>query len=152
MISEAEEKDIQFLEKIIAKEFPYKKMQKEKIAERLKNQNIKIFKKTQNRKIIGFVEIQKLPEAWMLNAISIIPQEREKGYAKELLNHAIKFIKNSNGKKIILLVKKNNLRAKKIYKSAGFKFVQIHEKIIDNSIIEIWELDLTEPNSKKILN
>jgi len=151
VISEAKEKDIKFLEKIIAKEFPYKKMQKEKIAERLKNQNIKIFKKTQNRKIIGFVEIQKFPEAWMLNAISIIPQERQKGHAKELLSHAIKFIKNSNGKKIRLLVKKNNLRAKKLYNSAGFNFVQIHEKIIDDSIIEVWEMNLAEPNTK-ILN
>ena len=45
--------------------------------------------------------------------------------------------------KIILLVKKENAVAKKLYKLNGFKFTKLHNKKIENSIIEVWEKTLT---------
>lgn len=148
MISEANERDLQLLEKIITTEFPYKKMQGQKLIERIRNPEIKIFKKTEAGKIIGFAEVQRMPEFWMLNAISVLPEERGKGHAKELLGHALEFMAHMGAAKVRLLVKKGNLRAKKLYNAAGFAFAGIHPKLIEGSTVEVWEKPLRNENAK----
>jgi len=62
---------------------------------------------------------------------------------KELLEYASYFLEKKRIEKIILLVKKENTVAKKLYKLIGFKFTKMHNKKIENSIIEVWEKTLT---------
>ena len=138
MIAEATEKDIAELTRLIAEEFSYTKFNAEKLSQRMKKPGIFVFKKTENKKLIGFIEFEIIGPVAMLNALSVKKEFRKQGHGKELLDFAIQFLEEIPVKKINLLVKKNNQIAKKLYKSAGFSFEKMHGKKIDNTEIEIW--------------
>lgn len=139
MISRAEEKDAPSLEALIGKEFAYKGLTAQKIRERMKGGEIVIFKKTAGRKLVGFVELgMKGGEAFM-NAVGVLEGERGKGHGKELVEYAAQFARENGFPKIRLLVKMENEMAKKLYSRAGFQFVKYYRKVIDNSVVEVWE-------------
>lgn len=144
-IEKATEKDIAVLERLISSEFAYTKFTHQTLLQRIQNPYIVIFKKTNNGKIVGFIEIQLSGNNHgLINAISVDRSQRRKGHGMELLLHALDFMKQQNVVFARLLVKKDNEIAKKIYKNAGFEFKANHAKKIDNSIVEIWQKTLVD--------
>lgn len=78
---------------------------------------INAFDKLNNH--IGHYQIRGL---WLEN-VYINPEQRNKGYCKLLVNHAI-----SRKKKLKLIVKNNNNVAINCYKKCGFKYIKNIDK------------------------
>ena len=91
MITKATAEDATALEKIITPEFSYRKFTAEQIKKRINNPNIFVFKKNQEKKIIGFIEIE-IKEQGFITAIAVKKKYRNKGIGKELLEYAIYFL------------------------------------------------------------
>lgn len=138
----ASAEDAEQLEKIISADFPYKMLTREKISERMKRPGTTVFKSTVEGRVIGFAEVEIRGSGGMFMAISVLPEERGKGRARELLESAMAHMASHGVKKAFLLVKKTNKRAKKIYANAGFSFTKMHEKDIEGEKIEVWEKEL----------
>ncbi len=147
-IKKAQEKDAANLEGIIGREFAYKKLDKEKIIERMKRPEITVFKKVMGSEFAGFVEIEMWQDVGMINAISVKEQYRRKGFGRELLEYAIEFIRENSGSTARLLVKKGNERAKKLYSSCGFEFLEMHDKKIGGVVAEVWKKQLVAPDEQ----
>jgi len=144
LITLAEKADTKELNEIISKEFPYKKLSKENIAQRIKNPSTIILKKTFRKRIAGFIDVEVKETTGFINAISVKETYRRKGFGKELINYALEVLKQNNILEAKLLVKKENLMAKKFYTSIGFTFQIMHNKKIEESIIEVWRKELFE--------
>ncbi len=144
MIEKASEKDIEEIRKILLREFPYKESGREKIAEKIRNPEIYVFKKIVNEETAGFVEIEFIDSNARINAVTVKEGHRRMGFGKELLLHAVNFAKKHGAKKATLLVKTENIAAKKLYESLGFEFKKLHDKKIWGSVIEVWEKRLAE--------
>lgn len=144
MIAKAEEKDAPELDRLITREFAYKGLSKDKILERMKRPDIIIFKKSISGRVVGFVEIEFKEKAGMINAISVHEEHRKKGFGMELLEHAVEFMRTSGAEKAVLLVKRENEKAKKLYSKMGFKFAKFYKKVIDDSVVEVWEKHFVE--------
>ncbi len=150
-IVKADEKDIAEIGKIVSREFAYKGLTAEKIAERMGKPYIAIFKKTLNGSFAGFVEIEINEHFGMINAVSVLEKYRKKGIGKELLNYAVEFLKEKGIPKAKLLVKQDNTEAKKLYASLGFEMTGIHSKKIDNCVAEVWKKKIF-PQQENYLN
>ncbi|HLC79756.1 MAG TPA: GNAT family N-acetyltransferase [archaeon] len=144
MIEKAHYKDATEIAKIIAKEFPYKNYTEKGLLERLNSGKVAIFKKTIGNSIAGFVEVEMKGNFGMINAISVKEKYRKKGFGKELLSHAIFFLKASGVPFARLLVKEQNKNAKNLYVLHGFSLSKIHDRKIEGSIVEVWEKNLQE--------
>ena len=142
MITNATTEDAVEIKKIIAPEFAYRNFTSKQIEQRINTPNIFVFKKIEEKKIIGFIEIE-LKTQGFITAIAVKKKYRNKGIGKELLEYAISFLEKKGFEKAILLVKKENTVAKKLYRIIGFEFTKLHNKKIENSIIEVWEKELT---------
>ena len=139
MISRAEEKDAPMLEKLIGNEFAYKGLTAQKILERMKSAQIAIFKKTVGGKLVGFVELDMKGGEAFMNAVGVLEGQRGKGHGSELVEYISQFARGQGFEKIGLLVKRDNEQAKKLYSRTGFRFVKYYRKVIDNSVVEVWE-------------
>src|SRR3989344_9662438 len=114
-IKKAEPRDAAELDFIISREFSYKRLSRDKIAERMKRPEIAVFKKLEGSEMAGFVEIESAGEIGLVNAISVKGKFRKKGFGKELLNHAAGELRKAGASVARLLVKKDNIAAKKLY-------------------------------------
>ncbi len=142
MITKAGEKDAEKIMRIISSEFPYKKFSGQTIAERLKNPGIIILKKIFNKQLAGFIDVEIKEDGGLINAVSVMQGYRRKGFGRELIEHALGMLRQNNVGTARLLVKRENEKAKRLYASLGFTLTGIHEKKIENSIIEIWSKEL----------
>ena len=139
----AVEKDAKEILPMILKEFSYVKISEEKLRLKMQGRNYRVFKAVESKKIIGFLELEKLNGiSARINGLSINPEYRGKGFGKQLLEFAVEYLKKKNISQIILLVKQSNLEAKKLYEEAGFQFMELLENKIDNETIEELELNL----------
>ena len=69
--------------------------------------------------IIGFIIILlQQPECHLMN-IAIKPDYQHQGYGKQLLQHAIQYIKKSTAKNMLLEVRRSNQAAVNFYKQCG---------------------------------
>jgi len=139
----AEKKDAEEIAALILTEFPYSKISQKSFLERLEKTEIHAFKLVENRKIAGYLELEKISAIeFRINALIVKPEFRKKGFGKMLLDFALDFLKKEKIKRIRLLVKQSNEYAKKIYNEAGFKFMGLFERKIDNETIEELELNI----------
>lgn len=135
--------DVPVLLENIAKEFPYTGFNVEKLHERALQPSVFIFKVTEKKKIAGFIDIEFLNETTgRITAMSVFTKFRGKNFGKKLVEFAIDFFKKQGCDSIVLLVKRENETAKKIYSKAGFKKTRTMEKKIDNSIVEEMSLSI----------
>ncbi len=142
-ILRAEEKDVKEILPLIQREFSYAKMTAEKALHRIHKKNFRLFKAVENKKIIGFLELEKLDyNTARINGLSVNAEQRKKGFGKQLIEFAIGYLKKKNIRRILLLVKQSNTEAKKLYAEAGFQFNGLLENKIENETIEELELDL----------
>ena len=146
-IKKAEAKDAKELDRLISAEFPYKQLSREKIEERMKRPEIVVFKKIAGKEMAGFVEIEIMEQAAMINAISVKSKFRKRGFGKELLEHSVGTLMESGVETARLLVKAENGMAKKLYKKCGFEFMGLHARKIEGSDVEVWEKRLAGDES-----
>jgi RimJ/RimL family protein N-acetyltransferase len=77
---------------------------------------------------VGQVRIQKHENRESLIGISIDPNHRGKGYAKEILTLATDlFLKSNHGFLINAYIKEGNLSSKFAFENAGFNFIEMIE-------------------------
>ena len=60
------------------------------------------------------------------------------------MEYVSEFARAGGYPKIGLLVKKDNEKAKKIYSKMGFAFVKFYRKVIDGSVVEVWEREFAQ--------
>ncbi len=139
-IQKVNEKDIPEIINIIDEAFPYVSFTKDKIKEKLNNKNFLLLKSHRNNIINGFLELEFLDKDKVrLNAVYVADAFRRQGFATKLMKEAIHEIKRRRINTIFLLVKENNVAAKELYKKRKFSFTNLHDKELDDSIVEVWE-------------
>jgi len=145
-IIKAEQKDFEEINCLAEEEFPYTKKNLDKIELRIKKGNF-IFVAKDQKTFLGFIEFKLAGPLAFLFGLAVKKEFRGDGIGKKLFDFFIKFSQKNNITKISLIVKKDNLQAKKLYKSNGFVIVKELEKKIENSLIEEMELDLSNSPS-----
>jgi ribosomal protein S18 acetylase RimI-like enzyme len=140
-ILKAGKKDFNKISKLIKSEFPYTTKNLEKIDLRTKKGNF-IFVAKEKRVFFGFIEFKLSEFNANFLGMAVKKEFRRKGIGKKLFDFFIDFCKENEVKTISLIVKKDNVKAKKLYKSKGFIKVKELEKKIENSTIEVMQLNL----------
>lgn len=131
--------DVNEIIDMIDEAFPYVSFTYEKIKEKINNKNFLLLKSTRNNIVTGFLEIEFLDNnVARLNAVYVIDAFRRQGFATKLMKEAIHEIKRKRIKKFFLLVKENNSLAKDFYKKNSFVFEKLHDKKLEDSIVEVW--------------
>ena len=140
-ITLAKKEDAQWIDSIIKVEFSYIDLNKRRIIEKIKDSNFNILIARQGNIQVGFCETEffLLKHEARLNAIFVEDAWRGRGIGKTLISQTINDCKHKKIQKIFLLVKEENINAKKLYEKTNFEFVGMHDKIIDASNIEVWE-------------
>lgn len=144
-ISKVNETDLKEISIIAMQEFPYANQTQEKIFFRKKNGSM-IFKATENKKILGFIDFDLKNRQGTINALSVKKEVRGKKIGQKLARFAVNFLALKGAEKITLLVKRENTTAKTIYQKLGFSCNEIYEKKIENSLVEKMELRIEEKN------
>lgn len=151
-ILKVSEKDLQEIQKIIEKEFPYTRRLLAPIQERLKRNNYFFFKICEKQNILGFMELRTKHSMGEILGLAVKKEFRRKGYAKQLMNFALKFLDEQNCFAAKLLVRKNNTPAIKLYIALGFKTIRTVEKqTISNEEAYEMMIDLIEPVTPQIM-
>jgi ribosomal-protein-alanine N-acetyltransferase len=76
-----------------------------------------------NRCITGYIVFYTVDvEAHIMN-LAINPAERKQGYARQLLDHALKFFKGKGISECYLEVREHNRDAQRLYKRFGFEVI-----------------------------
>lgn len=142
-ISEATPDDVPKLLAIITKEFPYLKTTARRVWDRIDNPYFMVLKMVDSRHgIIGFAEFQALDAdngIARLNAVAIKEEFRGKNHSKRLMKAALKKTRENGCRKVVLLVRVNNRKAKSLYRSLGFTKAGMYGRLIDGKKIEEWE-------------
>jgi ribosomal protein S18 acetylase RimI-like enzyme len=142
-IKRVEEKDYAEVISLIKKEFPYISFDEEKIRKRIESNSIFLFKAVEGKDTLGFVEVELLEgNLARINGLTVKEEFRNKGVAKKLLDFSISFLKEKRVGRVLLLVKEKNEAAKKIYREAGFEFIGMYHRELDNEEVEEMELDI----------
>jgi ribosomal protein S18 acetylase RimI-like enzyme len=137
----AKKEDSEWLDEVIKIEFPYTEFSKSKIAEKVTNSDFDILIAKQGNILVGFCETELFcpKKEARLNAIFVEDAWRDQGIAKAMIRQTINDCKHKRIQKIFLLVKEENKGAKILYSKTGFIYVGMHDKVIDDSNIEVWE-------------
>ena len=142
-IERASEEDLREITQLISKDFPYVKREPGKSKELINAGQIVIFKAVENENLLGFSEVQFLEDGIArINGLSVKESWQGKGIGAKLLDYTLKFLKEKNVERIILLVKQSNKKAKAIYESRGFEFIGLYHQKLDNEVVEEMELGL----------
>ncbi len=136
----AKESDISWLNNVIKDQFPYTVFCEHDIAQKISDDSFFVWCAYQNNIQLGFIEAQFFLEnnSCRLNAVWVEDSFRRNGVATNLIKKVIRECMKRNIPELFLLVKEENIAAKELYKKMGFTFKQIHDKIIDNSKVEVW--------------
>jgi ribosomal-protein-alanine N-acetyltransferase len=142
-IKRVEESDYEEIISLIKKEFPYVSFDQEKIRKRIESNSIFLFKAVEGKEMQGFTEIELLEgNLARINGLTVKEEFRNRGIAKKILDFALDFLREKKVGRILLLVKQRNEAAKKLYKEAGFEFIGMYHRELDNEEIEEMELDI----------
>lgn len=150
-VKEIEKSDFAEVLGLIREEFPYVSFNEEKIGQRIASGNYFLFKAVDKNELLGFVELQMLEgKVARINGLTVKPEHRKKGVAKKLLDYVLGFLKKKGVGRVLLLVKQGNEAAKRVYSKAGFKFIGLYNRELDNAVVEEMELDFA-PKGKEDL-
>lgn len=131
--------DVDEIIEIIDEAFPYITFTKEKVIKKLSSPNFLLLKSVRGNIFTGFLEVEFINTSKArLNAVYVNDAFRCQGFATKLINEAIHEVKRKKVNYFFLLVKENNLVAKKLYEKVGFVFEKFHDKKLDGSVVEVW--------------
>jgi GNAT superfamily N-acetyltransferase len=92
--------------------------------------NVHVFEDENEKKIVGLIQISarsKDQTRWHLENIAVLPDQRGKGIAKQLLNYFFDTYSQKGANRFTLEVDINNASAIKLYESIGFRiYTTIH--------------------------
>ncbi len=71
--------------------------------------------------IVAAVFFNREKSAWYIGTVMVAPEHRRRGYGRAILEHALEVIRKYKGTRAILHVLEDNLPAKRLYESAGFR-------------------------------
>lgn len=146
----AEEKDAQQIVELIKEEFPYIKASAENVKERMNAENIQVFKLEDEKRLVGFIEMELLgEETARINALAVREDQRGKDYGKILLKEALKFLEGHDVSIVTLLVREDNKKAVKLYEEAGFEAIGLFETE-DGMHIQEMELEVFKGTPKYV--
>ena len=154
-IQRAEFQDVEWLSRIISREFPYTKASRENVEKRMRKPNLFLFKLVEGKKLVGFVEIELLEDSEgsaRINGIAVEKPFRKKGHGKRLLDFSIGFLRQLNVSDVFLLVKADNAEAKQLYEKSGFTSIGLSKKRIEGKAVEEMHLPLSESGEAEYLN
>jgi N-acetylglutamate synthase-like GNAT family acetyltransferase len=139
-IETAKQDCVDWLNEMIKREFPYTAFTPQHIEERINNPKYLILIAKQENIITGFAELELFPEKKeaRLNAVFVEESWRDQKIGTTLVRHAINQCKHKKIQRLFLLVKIENFGAKHLYEEVGFSFEKMHDKIIDDSEVEVW--------------
>lgn len=143
-IKKASDKEVSWLDSVISTEFPYTGFSFFDIAHKIDDSNYLVFCAFEKKKPVGFVELQffSSDSCARLSAIFVEKKSRKKGIATKLVKKVFLECKKKKYFHVFLLVKEGNKVAKAFYKKIGFSFEKMHDKIIEDSKIEVWSLKI----------
>lgn len=108
---------------------------------RLKNEKTSVYLaiRLSDNKLVGIIDIRHSLSDFLYNyggniGYSVLPEERRKGYAKEMLKLAIEKCKEMNIKRVLLTCDKENI--------ASAKTIQANGGVLENEVID--EVNLSE--------
>ena len=64
--------------------------------------------------------IEAIEGHWFLEAVETKPEERKKGFGKDLLVHTIDYLKNIGMRELTCTISKNNLKSQALHRKCGF--------------------------------
>ena len=64
--------------------------------------------------------IETIEGHWFLEAVETKPEERKKGFGKDLLSHTIDYLKNIGMKELTCTISKNNFKSQALHEKCGF--------------------------------
>lgn len=97
--------------------------------EECKKDYVKIYVYEQNKKVIGFIQIENHFEITDIINIAVNVDYQNQGVATKLLEYVIN---NINADKIMLEVRDDNISAINLYKKMGFEKIIVREKYYGN--------------------
>ncbi len=86
------------------------------------------FIKVEKNQKIGFVAIEKSKNQelnYFMERLSILPEFRNRGFGKEILNFVFDYVKNKGGKNISIGMINENIKLKEWYMKNGFRVSKI---------------------------
>ncbi len=131
-----------WLNEMIKREFPYTTFTPKHIEERISDPKYIIFVAKQANILTGFAEMELFLEKHeaRLNAVFVEESWRDQKIGTLLVEKSINECKHKKIQRLFLLVKADNKGAKHLYEEVGFKFIAMHDKIIDDSEVEVWDM------------
>lgn len=108
----------------------------------LKSDKVMMFVCEKDNEIIGYISVYYFMDEANLQKIAVLDSERRKGYATQLIEHAIEELKRFNIEKFYLEVNEHNLIAVKVYEKLGFEKVSTRKNYYGNESAIIFEKKL----------
>ncbi len=113
------------------------KAAKEFIKERLELQDSVILLATKDNKPVGYTQLfpsfssVSMKRVWILNDLFVIPEMRNQGIAKALMNAAKDYAIATKAVRIVLATEVTNIVAQKLYETMGYrKFDEFYHYIL----------------------
>ena len=91
------------------------------------NTRAQYFVALEDELIVGFVGTWLLADEGHITNVAVTPEKRGKGYGKILILEAIKSLREKQASYIILEVRVSNEKAVNLYKSFGFRVIQLRK-------------------------
>ncbi|MGJ8679435.1 GNAT family N-acetyltransferase [Paraglaciecola sp.] len=112
--------------RVFYKQVSDKKLAQRFIEARLDKQDSVIFVAKKNQQLLGFTQLYpsfssvSAQHSWILNDLYVLPENRQQGIAKSLLQAAKMHAKHTYSKGINLVTAASNVKAQSLYQSEGY--------------------------------
>ncbi|MGV8151981.1 MAG: GNAT family N-acetyltransferase [Candidatus Nanoarchaeia archaeon] len=106
------------------------------IQDLFKDKYENIFVLEKKSKIIGYITLRNKNKTGEIGLLAVKKKFQGKGYGKLLVKHALNYSKKIKIKNIFLDVRKNNIKAIRLYKKFDFKKIKEYSKVINKKIIK----------------
>lgn len=110
----------------------------ETIKYKINNREFKYWTYKKNDELIAYLGIQFINDFIEVLGIGVVPQYRQRGIAKELMNELIKFFDQSSYLKILLEVRESNVTAQNLYTNFGFNKISKRKNYYKNEDADIY--------------
>lgn len=120
----ADQQKAEIIQRMIAEAFdPYLGCvpHKDEVAEYISRKEI-VVAEDHNGQVLGVLHIGTKSSTWFIWHLLVHPEARSRGIAKKLLAFYRNMLQESENSKIQLWVKKDNIGARKLYETAGFRY------------------------------
>jgi GNAT superfamily N-acetyltransferase len=97
------------------------------IRERLQKQDAVIFLAMENDHPVGYTQLfsswssVSMQRVWILNDLFVLPEKRNQGIAKALMNKAKDHARSTNAVRLILATEVTNKKGQNLYESMGYR-------------------------------